>query len=106
VGLVQRQSQGLTVHQLPPYSPKLNATKRLWHHTRVAGTHNQSLGKRPRDARFESPDRYATQNGNLDIIVAMWIVKHAALILLHALMLFLVLALWNPDAPQFIYVAF
>lgn len=36
----------------------------------------------------------------------MWIVKHTALIFLHALMLFLVLALWNPDAPQFIYVAF
>lgn len=56
--------------------------------------------------RFESPGRYATQKINVDIVVAMWIAKHAGLILLHALMLFLVLALWNSDAPQFIYVAF
>jgi len=31
----------LEVHQLPPYSPALNATERLWHHTRVTGTHNR-----------------------------------------------------------------
>ena len=31
----------LEVHQLPPYSPELNATERLWHHTRLAGTHNR-----------------------------------------------------------------
>jgi transposase len=31
----------LTVHQLPPYSPEFNATERLWHHTRVTGTHNR-----------------------------------------------------------------
>jgi len=30
----------LTVYNLPPYSPELNAAERLWHHTRVAGTHN------------------------------------------------------------------
>lgn len=29
------------VHNLPPYSPDLNATERLWHHTRAAGTHNR-----------------------------------------------------------------
>jgi transposase len=31
----------LTVHQLPPYSPEFNAAERLWHHTRVQGTHNR-----------------------------------------------------------------
>jgi transposase len=31
----------LEVHPLPAYSPELNATERLWHHTRVAGTHNR-----------------------------------------------------------------
>lgn len=31
----------LEVHQLPPYSPEFNATERLWHHTRVTGTHNR-----------------------------------------------------------------
>jgi hypothetical protein len=34
------------------------------------------------------------------------VVKTAASILLHLLMLAAVLALWNNDAPQFIYVAF
>ena len=29
------------VHNLPPYSPEFNATERLWHHTRVTGTHNR-----------------------------------------------------------------
>jgi hypothetical protein len=33
-------------------------------------------------------------------------IKTAASILLHLLMLAAVLALWNNDAPQFIYVAF
>ena len=26
---------------LPPYSPDLNAVERLWHHTRLTGTHNR-----------------------------------------------------------------
>jgi len=30
-----------TVVNLPPYSPNLNATERLWHHTRVTATHNR-----------------------------------------------------------------
>jgi len=34
------------------------------------------------------------------------IVKSAGTVLLYALMLLAVLALWNTDAPQFIYVAF
>lgn len=29
------------VHQLPPYSPELNPTERLWQHTRRTGTHNR-----------------------------------------------------------------
>lgn len=29
------------VHNLPPYSPEFNATERLWHRTRVTGTHNR-----------------------------------------------------------------
>lgn len=29
------------VHNLPPYWPELNAIERLWHHTRMLGTHNQ-----------------------------------------------------------------
>lgn len=32
--------------------------------------------------------------------------KSAATVVLYALMLLAVLALWNNDAPQFIYVAF
>ena len=28
-------------HQLPPYSPELNPTERLWQHTRKTGTHNR-----------------------------------------------------------------
>jgi transposase len=28
-------------YNLPPYSPELNATERLWHHTRISGTHNR-----------------------------------------------------------------
>lgn len=31
----------LEVYNLPPYAPELNATERLWHHTRVNGTHNR-----------------------------------------------------------------
>ena len=31
----------LEVHQLPPYSPELNPTERLWQHTRKTGTHNR-----------------------------------------------------------------
>jgi transposase len=30
-----------TVFNLPPYSPEYNATERLWHHTRITGTHNR-----------------------------------------------------------------
>lgn len=30
-----------TVANLPPYSPEFNATERLWHHTRIKGTHNR-----------------------------------------------------------------
>jgi transposase len=31
----------LEVHQLPPYSPELNPTERLWQHRRKNGTHNR-----------------------------------------------------------------
>lgn len=31
----------LTVYQLPPYCPELNAAERIWHHTRLTGTHNR-----------------------------------------------------------------
>jgi transposase len=31
----------LQVHNLPPYSPELNAAEPLWHHTRKSGTHNR-----------------------------------------------------------------
>lgn len=31
----------IEVYNLPPYSPELNATERLWHHTRITGTHNR-----------------------------------------------------------------
>ncbi|PYU01549.1 MAG: hypothetical protein DMG38_03325 [Acidobacteria bacterium] len=31
----------LEVHQLPPYSPALNPTERLWRYTRQTGTHNR-----------------------------------------------------------------
>jgi len=30
-----------TTVNLPPYSPELNATERLWHYTRITGTHNR-----------------------------------------------------------------
>ena len=35
------QRQRLQVYNLPPYSPELNATERIWHRTRVHGTHNR-----------------------------------------------------------------
>jgi hypothetical protein len=31
----------LEVHQLPPYSPELNPTERLWQYTRQNGTHDR-----------------------------------------------------------------
>jgi transposase len=31
----------IEVYNLPPYSPEFNATERLWHHTRISGTHNR-----------------------------------------------------------------
>ena len=31
----------IEVYNLPPYSPELNAAERLWHHTRITGTHNR-----------------------------------------------------------------
>jgi transposase len=31
----------LEVYPLPPYSPELNPTERLWQHTRRSGTHNR-----------------------------------------------------------------
>jgi len=31
----------LEVHHLPPYSPELNPTERLWRYTRHTGTHNR-----------------------------------------------------------------
>ena len=31
----------LQVHNLPAYSPQLNALERIWHHTRLQGTHNR-----------------------------------------------------------------
>jgi hypothetical protein len=33
------------VHNLPPYWPKLNATERLWYHTRLMGTHNRYFAR-------------------------------------------------------------
>ena len=37
----QSNRHWLEVHQLPPYSPELNPTERLWQHTRKSGTHNR-----------------------------------------------------------------
>lgn len=31
----------IEVHNLPAYSPQFNALERVWHHTRVHGTHNR-----------------------------------------------------------------
>jgi hypothetical protein len=36
----------LEVHQLPPYSPELNPTERLWQYTRRTGTHNRYFASR------------------------------------------------------------
>lgn len=43
-----QQRRRLEVFQLPPYCPELNATERLWHHTRMRATHNRY---------FESPEQ-------------------------------------------------
>jgi transposase len=43
-----QQRRRLEVFQLPPYCPELNATERIWHHTRMRATHNRY---------FESPDQ-------------------------------------------------
>jgi transposase len=37
----QSNRSWLEVHQLPPYSPELNPTERLWQYTRKNGTHNR-----------------------------------------------------------------
>lgn len=37
----------LEVHQLPPYSPGLHPTERLWQHTRRTRTYNRYLGAKP-----------------------------------------------------------
>lgn len=34
------------VANLPPYSPELNATERIWHHTRLHGTHNRYFSEK------------------------------------------------------------
>ena len=31
----------IEVHNLPPYSPECNAIERIWHHTRLHGTHDR-----------------------------------------------------------------
>jgi transposase len=36
----------LEVHQLPPYSPELNPTERLWQYTRKNGTHDRYFASR------------------------------------------------------------
>jgi len=46
--------QWLEVHQLPPYSPELNPTERLWQHTRKNGTHNRFFSDP--DALLATPD--------------------------------------------------
>ena len=40
-GWFKDHQKWLTVWNLPPYCPELNATERLWHHTRITGTHNR-----------------------------------------------------------------
>jgi transposase len=65
-----RQRRYLEVFQLPPYWPQLNATERIWHHTRMAATHNRYF-ERPealRDAllrTFEDIRRHPAQIRNL-----------------------------------------
>jgi len=39
-------------------------------------------------------------------VVVRALVKHGPTVLLYALMLLAIAALWNNDAPHFIYVAF
>jgi len=36
----------LEVHQLPPYSPELNPTERLWQYTRKNATHDRDFASR------------------------------------------------------------
>ncbi|MBI5747850.1 MAG: transposase, partial [Nitrospinae bacterium] len=31
----------ITVYNLPAYSPEFNALERIWHYTRLNGTHNR-----------------------------------------------------------------
>jgi transposase len=45
----------LEVHQLPPYSPELNPTERLWQHIRKNGTHNRFIGGVGSPARHSNP---------------------------------------------------
>ena len=40
------------------------------------------------------------------MVVSMQVLRTIGTILLYGLMLLAVIALWNNDAPQFIYVAF
>jgi transposase len=40
-GWFRENQHWLEVHQLPPYSPELNPTERLWQYTRRNGTHNR-----------------------------------------------------------------
>ena len=40
----------IEVHQLPPYSPELNAAERIWQHTRKTGTHNRYFVTEATDA--------------------------------------------------------
>ena len=37
----KKNKRFIEVHNLPPYCPELNATERLWQHTRRSGTHNR-----------------------------------------------------------------
>lgn len=38
---LSQQRRWLEVFNLPAYSPELNALERIWHHTRLHGTHNR-----------------------------------------------------------------
>ena len=48
----------LEVYNLPPYSPEFNATERLWHYTRISGTHNRYFDSR--DSLLETLERIFT----------------------------------------------
>ena len=37
----KKNKRFIEVYNLPPYCPELNATERLWQHTRRSGTHNR-----------------------------------------------------------------